>query len=380
MRRLLVGAFLLLILFGCVDRLFYDIPAPDKYGIAVSGHISNTSGPHRVNVFRNFDIESRDSLKSGVTADRVAIIDGDGNAFELTQIKSGIYETQAGAVVGEVGGVYKVRVELEDGNIYESIPDTLHEGGVIDKAYYKYTGHSTEGGYVFEYEIYANASTEVDVSRTYYAWSNKMTYKSLTKPEYEINPPCYPQPDRPTVCNFIAPCSGLRNTGTNFEPVIERVAPCECCTCWYDQYSVSIILSDKYGSVGGRFRDIPVDRVRLTGWNMMYKMRIEVNMQSLSPQAYLFWKAVRDQRSAVSNIFQPVTGKIPGNIVQVKGPDRSAEGIFYATAVSTNVFYIQRGDTPLADIPTTDFKGAGWFPCPRLAPYATTTMPPWWVD
>ncbi len=382
MRRPFVGAVILFISFGCVDRLFYDIASPDKFGLSISGHIDNTAGPHRVNVFRNFDIESRDSLKTGVSAKRVMILDDEGNAAELSQVQSGVYETQPNAIVGKPGGVYKVSVELEDGRVYESTPDTLHEGGVIDTAYYKFTGRPVESGYVYDYEIYANSSTKVDVSKTYFVWSNKMTYKALTKPEQEValNPPCYPSPDKPTLCNFVAICTGLKNIGTNYDIIYERVGPCECCTCWYDEYSADIVLSDKYGSVGGRFREIPVDRVTQTGWNMMYKMRIEVSMQSLSPQAYRFWKAVRDQRSAITNIFQPITGKIPGNIIQTKGADSPAEGIFYATSLAQKVFYILRGDTPVQYIPTTDYKGAGWFPCPRLAPNATTTMPSFWID
>ena len=266
MRRLLAGSVLLLITFGCVDRLFFDIDSPGRYGISISGHVTNTGGPHRVNVFRNFDTESKDSLKTGVSAKSVIISDAEGNSVELSQIKSGIYETQAGELVGKAGSVYKVSVELDDGRAYESVPDTLPVGGVIDSAYYKFVGQPVVDGYVYNYEIHTNSSTDADLRKTWFVWSNKTTYKSTTKPELEylVNPPCYRQAENQGRCNFVAPCSGLKNVGTNYEIALEFEGPCECCTCWYDQYSTAIVLSDIYGSANGRFRDIIVDRVQQT--------------------------------------------------------------------------------------------------------------------
>jgi hypothetical protein len=379
-RRFVVCLFILFFVFGCVDRLFYDVATPGGFGMSISGHITDNGGPHRVNVFRNFDIESRDSLKTGVSARSVVISDGDGNSAELSQVMSGVYETKVNDITGRAGGIYKIKVELEDGRVYESVPDTLPIGGVIDTTWYKFVGRATPDNYIYEYEIYANSTSTADPSKTFFAWSNKMTYKATTKPEAELNPPCYPREDKPTICNFIAPCSGIKNVGNNASPVWNRVGPCTCCTCWYEQYSPYILLSDNYPSVNGRYKDVLVDRVRQSGWNMMYKMRIEVSMQSMSLQAYRFWKAVRDQRSATTNIFQPITGKIPGNIIQTKGADVPSEGVFYATSSNQKVFYISRGDTPISYIPKTDYKGAGWYPCQRLAPNYKTTMPSYWID
>jgi len=381
-RRFVVCLFLLFFAFGCVDRLFYDIAMSSKFGLSISGHITDNGGPHRVSVFRNFDVESRDSLKTGVSAKSVVITDADGNSANLSQVASGIYETKVNDIVGKVGGIYKVTVELEDGRVYESTPDTLPVGGVIDNAYYKYADRPVVDGYIYEYEIYANSKTNADLSKTFFMWSNKVTYKSTTKPELEylVNPPCYRQLASPYYCNLVSPCTGLKNVGNNFLFVPEYVGPCECCTCWYDQYNRSIVLNDVYPSIDGVLSNIPVDKIEQTGWNMMYKMRVEISMNSLSKQGYRFWKALRDQREATTNIFQPITGKIPGNIIQTKGTTVPAEGIFYGTSLSQKVFYIVRGENPVSDIPTIDAKGIGYFPCQRLAPNSTTIMPSYWID
>jgi len=377
MKKTLIGIVLMFLLLGCVDRLFYDITTPNRFGLSISGHITDDGGPHRVNVFRNFDTESRDSLKTGVSAKRVVISDADGNTAELSQVVSGVYETKAGDMTGRVGGIYKVTVELDDGRVYESKPDTLPAGGAIDTAYYKFVGRATPDNYIYEYEIYFNANRKAARSQTFFSWSNKMTYKSLTHPEYDHNQ-CYPRPDAPAICNFVPPCTGIKNVGTSAMPSWDQVGPCTCCTCWYDQYSPYLLLSDNIPPVDERYSDVLVDRIKQTGWNMMYKMRIEIMMQSLSLQSYRFWKTVRDQRSATTNIFQPITGKIQGNIVQVSGADVPVEGVFYATSVNSKVFYIVRGETPTNLIPSADFGNA--IPCTRLAPNARTTMPSYWIE
>ena len=382
MKRSFGSIFLLFIIFGCVDRLFYDIPIGNTFGISISGHISDEPGPYRVNVFRNFDVESRENLKTGVTAESVMISDAEGNSEMLSQVSSGVYETPVDGLRGKVGGVYKVTVGLSDGRTYESVPDTLKKGGVIDSVYYELVYRRVPEGTSYDLRVYANSVAPVDNANTYFMWENKTTYKTKTKPEDEASDPkkapCYMQPNG--VCNYVHPCSGILNVGSTSTPDFRNVHPCECCFCWYDQYNPGILLSDNLSSAGGRYRDILVDRVELTGWNMMFKMRLEVSIQSLSPQAYRFWKGVRDQRSASTNIFQPITGKITGNIIQTGGPDYQVGGIFYATSVNSKVLYVKRDDVDSKLLPSIELPHAGEFPCFKLAPNATTTLPSFWIE
>jgi hypothetical protein len=145
-------------------------------------------------------------------------------------------------------------------------------------------------------------------------------------------------------------------------------------------YNKSIVINDSFKSNNGVYRDVLVDRIELTGWLMMYKMRLEISMQSLSPQAGHFWKALNAQRTAANNLFQPVTGAIAGNIRQIKGKDTPAEGIFYTSSVTTKVLYVDRSDVNPAIVTSITFPGAGAFPCDKLAPNSTTVMPDFWID
>lgn len=377
---------LLMIVFGCVDRVFFDIPIPATYGISIGGYISDQPGPYVVNVFRTFDTESNDATRTGVSAKKVTISDNEGTSETLTQVESGVYQTSATGIRGKLGGIYKVTVELGDGRIYESLPDTLVEGGRIDSAYYKVASRYSTDGIEYSFDLYTDVSVDVDITKTHFLWTNHVTYKALTKPEDEPTDPlggivgqCYRDPvDRK--CNYKELCSGLKNTGSEFSPKFARVKECECCYCWYDQFSSTAILNDKLGLIGGRYSSVLVDRVPVTYWLLMFKMRTELSVFSLSPQSYRFWKAVRDQRTAVSNIFQPITGRIPGNIVQKAGTNEHAEGLFYATSISKKVFYIQRSDVPESLIPLNDSPHKADFSCLKLAPGATAKKPDFWID
>jgi len=270
-----------------------------------------------------------------------------------------------------------------DGRVYESTPDTLRNGGVIDKAYYQLVNNYTIDGLQYLFDIYSDATIDSDAT-TRVMWTTRTTYKAKTRPEDEPFDPmhggnCY-RNEFEGICNYKDPCSGLKNVGTNFQPRIERVKECECCFCWYDKFNDLVVLNDKNISVNGKYTALRTDRVPLTGWLLKYKMRVEIAMQSLSPQSYEFWKNVRDQRTAVSNIFQPITGRIRGNIVQTAGVDEKAEGIFYATAIDRKEFYVYRSEVSEEIIPTTDFPNSDNFSCLKLAPNATAVKPSFWIE
>jgi len=380
MKTRLLSLLMLFVTFGCVDRVFFDIRIPEVYGVSISGFISDQRGPYQVLVTRTFDTESKENLRTGVSA-RVVLSDNEGNSEVMTQITSGVYQTSADGLRGKTGNVYKVNVELEDGRVYESVPDTLFPGGILDSVYYKIVSRPTMNGFQYFFDMYGSSQTDVDLSKVHFTWQNKITFKALTHPEWELGPPpknCYRLPDE-NKCNYVHPCSGLKNLGTDFKPDIQRVGPCTCCVCWYDTYNTQVVLNDKAGSVKGRFPELLVDHLPLSGWHLMYKMRVETNMQSLSPQAYKFWKAVRDQYTAVSNIFQPVTGKIKGNIKQVGGENSPAFGLFYATSLSNKVYYIDREDVRADFIPSINGDALAT-PCFNLFPNATTVQPPYWIE
>ncbi len=381
-----LSVFLILLTSACVDRLNYSIKKPTEFGISVDGFISNQPGPYRVNINRTFDIESKESTKIPVSAKYVILSDDQGTSEELAEINEGVYETSDKGMQGLVGRAYKLRIELYDERIYESVPDTLQQPGKMDSVYFSFSEvKDANGTSIYGFNAFANSSKGSSKSN-YFMWNTAGTFRADTRPELgdPTKTECNPLPGGK--CNFLPICSGLLNVGSTSAPAFIRVKPCECCTCWYKIFNTDVILNDEYFSSSDHYDKLKVYNVPLTGWIFMYKIHVEVSQLSLTRHSFLFWKAIRDQRHAIGNLFQPVSGKIPLNFVQLSGEESPVQGLFYATGISNKSTYITRFDVPaLITIPDaygrpyTD-KCIGCFSCLELFPNATNVKPPFWID
>jgi hypothetical protein len=373
----ILNSILIILLTSCVDGVQFDIDKPTEYGISISGFISNQPGPYRVEVYRVFDIESRESIKVGVDLNRLTIFDNEGFTEDLKMVNDGIYETSIGGIQGKTGNVYTLKVELPDGRVYESIPDTLLGAGSLDSIYYSFnqaatTNNSTEYGF----DIFFNASVGSSNSNRF-LWKLKGTYKAESNPFGAKG--CFMR-DNGT-CNFMPVCTGQNNLSAPSDPVkiYETIGPCTCCTCWYDIFNPSPVLSDDSFTTTKSFANIKIDRIPLTGWIFMHKIRIEVSQMTLSNNAFRFFKSIRDQQNAVDNLFQPVNGKIPTNFIQTSGSPLEVQGIFYAVGLDNSSLYIRHEDVPNTDL-IPSVAGLGNVVCTQLFPNATSQQPDFWVE
>ena len=159
--------------------------------------------------------------------------------------------------------------------------------------------------------------------------------------------------------------------------------PCTCCTCWYNLFNDLPMLSDNQLLRFGRFEGVKTYHVPLNQWIFSYKIHVEVEQMSLSRQTYDFWKAIKNQRTAINSLFQPATGKIPSNFLQISGPQIPIEGLFYATSISNKSFYITKDDIPKPGLMLPNISAINnYFPddCINLFPHATYTKPSYWKD
>lgn len=370
-----------LLLGGCVDRLEYTIKKSDSYAVFVDGFISNLPGPYQVNINRSFDIESKETIKTPVSARHVILMDDRGTQEELKEWMPGKYVTAETGIQGEIGRAYSLRIEFEDGKVYESIPDTILSAGVVESIYYEFNKdlgfESALAGSPYGFDVFASASPgEVNINR--FMWSVTSTFQSETHPSPE-GKKCYFSDGR---CNFYPPCSGIRNVGSSAQPAFVRVAPCECCTCWYRILSSTVSLSDNFYSSPSNVSEVKVSRVPLSYWIFMHKVYVEVSLRSLSVNTFRFWKAVRDQKTATGSLFQPITGHIPVNFVQVSGEESPLLGIFFAAGVSAKSIFIHKEDVPDPNLIPGPPPTGGPDPnsCLEAFPNATNVKPDFWID
>jgi len=373
-----LSIMLIILLAACVDRLYFDLDRPPAYTISVSGFVSDQPGPYRIEITKAFDIESKDSIRVPVSVKNLELSDNFGGKELLSEVRNGVYETKPKGIRGMVGRAYRITIELTDGRIYESVPDTLLPPGHIDDLFFDFKEEKVNTVTRYGYDIMVNSSAAED-GNIRVMWKFTGTFKAITTPEY-ANPlytSCNPQPSGK--CNFIPVCSGLVNIGVpaqNF--IFERQGPCECCICWYNLFNPIPVLSDVRFIGKGKFPQIKVHHLPLDQWILREKIHVKVEQFSLSSQAYAFWQSVLSQKTAVNNLFQPVSGRIKSNFIQTRGAHSPIEGIFYASALSSKSAYIK----PI-DVPNPNFIPQGISfndSCLKLFPYATLTKPSFWED
>jgi hypothetical protein len=263
--------------------------------------------------------------------------------------------------------------------------------GVIDSLYKDfYSVQDNAGATAYGFDVFINARGNLrnDVR---YMWSMTGTFKAITHPElFSPTHPggCNPIPEDFGKCNQIPLCTGLRNIAQPFSPPqFKRVGPCECCTCWYQLFNNSPILSDDSFTVKGNYTGMAIHKIPLSEWIFMFKIHVAVSQLTLTKSTFDFFKSIRAQKQAVGSLFQPITGKIPNKFIQVSGSPSPIYGIFYAAGASSKSKFISPNDVPFPiEVPQVDFAprgagpGLGWISCLELFPNATISKPDFWID
>jgi len=363
-----INVFHVLILFisaACVDRI--DINTGKGISpVVISGYISNQPGPYRIEVAKAIDIDAKLSVKNLISVKKLVISDNLGTSEILKEIEQGIYETNPSGIQGEIGRSYKIYVELLDGRIYESKPDTIVARGEMDSVYFKFKSEEVDDATQYGFDIFFDSHGDKEDSYRY-LWKLTGTY------QIETNPELYAEPCGQSTCPKPRACSGYVVNGSGS---LVQVGPCECCTCWIGLNDALPIISDSQFIRAGQFRAVNAGYIPLNEWIFMHKVYAEVRQYSLSAQAFAFWKAALAQKSATSSLFQPITGRIPNNFVQLGGPSGQIEGLFYATAITSKSVFINRLDVPnqgLLKDPDLKFKES----CVQFG-NATTERPSFW--
>ncbi|HQQ98571.1 MAG TPA: DUF4249 family protein [Cyclobacteriaceae bacterium] len=361
-----ISIVLILLCAACVDRIIIDTGTVANYAIVIDGFISDQPGPYTIQVTKAFDIESKQSIKTPINLKKLTISDNVGNKEDLSNPSTGVYRTAPNGIRGVVGRAYKIHLELLDGRIYESVPDTLQSAGSIDKVYTQFREDTnTDGSSKYGFDVLFN-STAGSKKSYFFLWKFVGTFQAETVPSLHT------ETCGESTCPRPPACSG-------FNTSLEQIGPCTCCSCWYDFFNTELVLSEGQFVKDGVYNGVQANYVPVNQWTFLHKVHAEVQQFSLSRQAYEFWKGVKAQKSASSSLFQPITGKVSGNFVQISGPEAPIDGLFYATSIVKASIFITRDDVPLKNIipdvslPFTD-------DCRKLFPNATTTRPAYWTD
>jgi hypothetical protein len=353
-----------LLFFGaCVDPADIDIP-PFQYQIVVDGYITNEPGPYTVKMYRSRPLDEADLDR--LIPERFAkvfIRDDQGNSELLTETEPGVYVTSESGIQGVIGRSYYVEITTIDNKQYQSEPDLIKPVGEVTAINYEYVDANIEGkldeGDGFT--IYADA-TGIPGVEDLVRLRMIATYQVKTFPEkrtIRTEAGIIPAP---------FPCSGYINQDDR----LVKVNECSCCDCWVNVYDQVPSITDEQFTTNDLFIGKEVGFVDATRRTLYDKIHVEVQELSLTPDTYRFWKLVRAQKLGVSNIFQPPSGKLQGNIKAINSTEEVL-GIFWAAGINKKSIFIDRTDVPY-QVPPIDTLAA---PC-LFFTNSTNQKPSFW--
>ncbi len=339
-----LGLFISLTVIGsCVDRI--SIPIPNEYSrnLVIDGLITNEPGPYTVKVSQAMKIDAALPLGLPASVKKIILFDNAGNSEVLEEMDKGIYQTGPTGMQGKVGREYHIQVETNDGYVFESLPDKMNPVGQVDSIYYEFETRQPEDRPTeYGYRIFIDAHT-TSGNNNFLRWKFIGTYVVETLPQYKVGQGCV---YTPLPCSGYAFVDGMLKKGYAFNPKTNKVEyviglECTCCRCWVTPREGKPKVNDGQVSRNGNFNKVEVGFVPVNYYTFFEKYRVEILQMSLSRAAFDYWKAVQSQKEGIGSLFQPITGKIPTNVIETnKKP--VVDGIFYASAVTKKQIYLDK--------------------------------------
>lgn len=311
--------------------------------LVVDGLVTNQPGPYSVRLQYSYPYTNNPDPRT-VAGATVEIGDDKGLSETLTELGNGLYETSPTGIRGEIGRKYTISIKTIDGKKYTSKPELLKPVAPIGRVYTEF--QTTE----IPKTLRGNFNVFVDVkdpatTGDYYRW--KWTH-------YET-------------VNY---CLQVRNTGTQYKCCVPcwKVEPCNGC----------IILANDRLTNGKNIARITLGKVPYKD-ETPYFMLIE--QQSLTEEAYQFWKAVDSQINNSGGIFDLPAATVIGNMTSVSDPEEQVLGYFGASSVVYLPYRVLRNNAPIKPYQFEDFftwtTDKTCFRCDE-SPYRTPKMPLGW--
>lgn len=295
---------------GCIDPLNPDLDESPRT-LVVDGLVTDGPGPHEVRLSRAGRFEqSLEGIDRPVEGAEVYVRDDAGTEVRLIerqpQMNPGTYTTAEGDLVGTVGRSYTLRVTLPDGSTYTSAPEQMRPVPEIDTLVVR-PSDQFDGGL----EAFVGFQ-ESEEPGQYYRW------------------------DSESVAAFGILVSGFCQPPNLVGDV-----------CFFRDNKVSGIVNvtdDQLINGQSVLRPVRTFRPESEDLKLAYAMRVQ--QQSLTPEAYAFWNAIRKQIENNGTTFSNPPARIEGNVRNPDDPTDVALGYFQVSAISVATRCIEPQDFP----------------------------------
>uniref|UniRef100_UPI00404B9E2D DUF4249 domain-containing protein n=1 Tax=Fulvivirga sp. TaxID=1931237 RepID=UPI00404B9E2D len=343
---------IIIILGGCIDPFIIPSELNDRI-LAIDGMITTEAKEHEVRlIFANQYTNTSEGNRVTVKGADVTIVDENGIETILnerilvdrwyciadpTRLRSWYLYSERYSETGQqpltptgiyltppdfkaiVGSTYTLKVQLSDGLMYESQPQTVLPTIPIENVEFKPFREASINPLINAKGIELLVSLEDNPNeRDFYLWNLSDSYLNLQTEADQ-------RPER----------SG---------------GPLLCCnTCYIpDLFVPKIFNATSDIAFNGLSTTLAPIRIADNGLRFKKRFRVRLNQYNISEQVYSYLKLVRQQLEIQGSVFDPLPANIKGNIKNISNPEQQVLGIFIAADVSSEMIYVNREDIPPA--------------------------------
>jgi hypothetical protein len=326
----LVG--LLILAWSC--EVPYDLPVKKtELEYVVDGLITDNPGPYSVTLTYSADYSSsNDGTNLPVEGANVMITDNEGLPAMLSPAPLGLYWTAPG-FKGEATHTYILHILTANGDELMSDPELMPPSSPIVGDRYEFEPEDAfhEDGHRVWIKIADNPG-----QKNYYRWTINGVYQ------------------------FATVLSSSIPTSTQ---------------CWqYEYYPFKIMLASDQFVEGNTFEQEIMFIPYFSGSPYL----VTVYQQSLTKEAYDFWKLVNDQINHSSGIFAVQPARIRGNMYCVNNSAKKVLGYFGASSMIKHPVFVRRTNGKVKNL--RSYEKVPCYVYPNTVPYVgdTSTWPEGW--
>jgi len=316
--RCFLYTLLVLSISACEDRFRIDLSEIESENeLVVEGFITDQEGPHRIRLTRTLAIGSGSTAVPREGGAMVQVIDRQGNTHTLTEIDAGVYQTNEAEFQAEAGNAYQLKIELADGEVYESDFQELLPVEPIDELWFERGPEEVvEGTFVTEADVVKFFTNyESQSGPAYYRYDYFVTYEFTS--EQQGSSGCW-QNDPQNIPDDLA--VGI--------------------TCYVNESGRLITNVSTYPDpIAG---DVGFAKIFSLDFDIRFRLgtSVQVKKYALTKDYHDFLSAVREQGEFGGSIFDSPPTQIVGNIRNVNDPKQFALGYFTTLALTTKRIFV----------------------------------------
>jgi hypothetical protein len=325
---------------SCEEVFIPKIDKTQKEFLVVDGKISNIGDFVQIRLTKaigfNDDEQTYDMSENAEKGAIVTISDDDGNIVTLQEMDNGYYK--ADNYHGHVGHTYILKIKTQDGNEYESEPETIRPQSdkvslTIEHGDKEVLVITTNGTTIINKLIGAYIFVDVKTSE-----NDKIYYRFNTRKITEARHiewrggRCITCPQTSVYCLIVGEL--------NSKPTVSE-ANLNNGTREIQHFNLGFIPEAIYDE---NDKNIISDPPIIDGW------LLSCTASRISEQEYLYYSKLSDQLNADSKIFDPLPTQLLSNIKCITDSTKVALGYFSVSSEFTIDYYMRcnQGDTRAA--------------------------------